>query len=245
MPFIEDLATSTRVERARLLAAPLIGEESAGCVTREQYLSFLIQAHCYVSRATPVAQALAEALPPRYQKVRDAVLSYGAELAARAELLETDIGTLGGKVGAVVNCPPAPEMTALITYTLEIATRGNGVGFLGLIYVAEGTVASLAAISADRIRLTLRLPRAAIAYLTRSDHAFDPERVRRLEALLNGITQPDDRAAVIRTAKAVFELNAAVLQWASQHDSSTARATYQSSATSRFAPAPFPSVLNR
>lgn len=224
MSFIDELFLRTKLERARLLATPPIGDEPTGHVTREHYLSFLMQARCYVSHAIPVPLAVSARLPPRHHAVRAAVLAYGDELAARADLLRDNIAALDGDSGGACSCPPSPETTALISYTQEIGACGNGLGFLGLMYVAEGTIASLFAIAADRIQMALRLPGSACTYLIRNQQAFDPRRVRRLEALLNGITRADDRAVVTRSTKIAFELNAGVLQWASRHGSDTAHA---------------------
>jgi hypothetical protein len=83
--------------------------------------------------------------------------------------------------------------------------RRNPVGFFGMVHVLEGTSVSLALQAADRIQSTLELPTRAFTYL-RSHGELDKEHINDLAAILERLTDPADRAAVVRCAKGIYWL---------------------------------------
>jgi hypothetical protein len=73
------------------------------------------------------------------------------------------------------------------------------------VHVLEGTSVALALTAADRIQQTLGLPTRAFTYL-RSHGELDKEHINDLAAILERLTDPADREAVVRCAKGIYWL---------------------------------------
>ena len=58
MPFYEELMAKTGVDRAQLLAAPIIADCLQGRVALDSYLAFLGQAYHHVRHTTPLLMTL-------------------------------------------------------------------------------------------------------------------------------------------------------------------------------------------
>ncbi len=93
----------------------------------------------------------------------------------------------------------------MVAYAYDTVTRGNPVGFFGMVYVLEGTSVSLALRAADRIQASLGLPSRAFSYL-RSHGELDQEHVHHLAEILGRLDDPSDRDAVIHCARGIFWL---------------------------------------
>ena len=93
----------------------------------------------------------------------------------------------------------------MVAYAWDTIMRGNPIGFFGMVFVLEGSSAALALRGADAIQNALVLPDRAFSYL-RSHGTLDQEHVQDLATILNGLSEPDDRAAVVRCAKAIYWL---------------------------------------
>jgi hypothetical protein len=74
-----------------------------------------------------------------------------------------------------------------------------------MVFVLEGTSASLALAAADQIQRALGLPDAAFTYL-RSHGTLDREHVIHYARLVDGLDEPADRDAVLHAANAFFRL---------------------------------------
>ena len=94
---------------------------------------------------------------------------------------------------------------AMVAYAYDTVMRRNPVGFFGMVHVLEGTSVSLALQAADLIKSTLALPVSAFTYL-RSHGELDKEHINDLAAILERLTDPADRAAVVRCAKGIYWL---------------------------------------
>ena len=93
----------------------------------------------------------------------------------------------------------------MVAYAYDTIERRNPLGFFGMVFVLEGTSVALALNAADRIQARLQLPDQAFSYL-RSHGTLDQQHVGDLEAILGRLTDPEDRAAVIRCAQGIFWL---------------------------------------
>jgi pyrroloquinoline quinone (PQQ) biosynthesis protein C len=205
MSFHEQLARATAPDREFLLSAPVIQRALAGNVTRELYVAFLTQAWHHVRHTVPLLMAVGARLPDRHAWLRDAVLHYLEEETGHDEWILNDIARAGGDRAAAAASEPAVATEAMVAYAYDTVFRGNPVGFFGMVHVLEGTSVALALSAADRIQQTLALPVTAFTYL-RSHGELDKEHINDLGAILERLTDADDRAAVIRCARGIFWL---------------------------------------
>ena len=204
MPFYEELMAKTSVDRAQLLAAPIIADCLQGRVARDGYLAFLGQAYHHVRHTTPLLMTLGGRLPERLAWLRRAVAEYIEEEIGHEEWILNDITAAGGDAEAVRNSQPELPAELMVAYAYDLIQRKNPAGFFGMVFVLEGTSVALALLAADRIQQALGLPDNAFSYL-RSHGTLDQEHTRHLADLLERMT-PDDQAEVLRCARVFFKL---------------------------------------
>jgi long-chain acyl-CoA synthetase len=205
MNFHEQLARETSADRAFLLTAPVIQQCLSGDVTRELYVAFLTQAYHHVRHTVPLLMAVGARLPDHQGWLRDAVLHYLEEETGHEQWILNDIAAAGGDREAAAASAPNIATEAMVAYAYDTVMRRNPVGFFGMVHVLEGTSVSLALQAADRIKSTLALPASAFTYL-RSHGELDKEHINDLTAILERLTDPADRAAVVRCAKGIYWL---------------------------------------
>jgi pyrroloquinoline quinone (PQQ) biosynthesis protein C len=205
MNFHEQLARETSADRAFLLTAPVIQRCLSGDVTRELYVAFLTQAYHHVRHTVPLLMAVGSRLPDHHAWLRDSVLHYLEEETGHEQWILNDIAAAGGDREAAAASAPNVATDAMVAYAYDTVTRHNPVGFFGMVHVLEGTSVSLALQAADRIQSSLELPARAFTYL-RSHGELDKEHINDLAAILERLTDPADRAAVVRCAKGIYWL---------------------------------------
>ena len=205
MSFHEQLLRATAADREFLLSAPVIRRCLAGEVTRELYVAFLTEAYHHVRHTVPLLMAVGARLADRHAWLRDPILHYLEEETGHDEWILNDIAHAGGDRAAAAASAPSVATEAMVAYAYDTVMRRNPVGFFGMVHVLEGTSVSLALQAADRIQHALALPSRAFTYL-RSHGELVKEHVNDLAAILERLTEADDREAVIRCARGIFWL---------------------------------------
>ena len=205
--FIDDLQRQTSAEREFLLTAPVIGRCLAGRIDRPLYVSFLMEAYHHVRHTVPLLQCVRERVPDRLAWLRDDLDHYIEEETGHDQWILNDIAAAGGDRAAAVQSSPAIATEAMVAYAYDTVARGNPVGFFGMAFVLEGTSASLALNAADAIQRALGLPGRALTYL-RSHGELDQQHVGHLSGILERLSGPEDRAAIVRCAKGIYWLYA-------------------------------------
>jgi heme oxygenase len=92
-----------------------------------------------------------------------------------------------------------------VAFAYDTITRGNPLGFFGMVHVLEGTSVSLALLAADAIQQPLALPDAAFSYL-RSHGTLDKEHTAHFALLMDRIDDAQDQAAIVHGARAFYHL---------------------------------------
>jgi pyrroloquinoline quinone (PQQ) biosynthesis protein C len=205
--FIDDLRRQTAPEREFLLSAPVIARCLAGAIDRNLYVAFLTQAYHHVRHTVPLLALVRERLPARVAWLAADLDHYLEEEAGHEQWILADIAACGGDRIAAERSWPAPATESMVAYAYDTVTRGNPIGFFGMVFVLEGTSTALALEAADSIERTLRLPGRALTYL-RSHGELDREHVGHLSGILERLTEADDRAAIARCAKGIYWLYA-------------------------------------
>jgi pyrroloquinoline quinone (PQQ) biosynthesis protein C len=158
-----------------------------------------------VRHTVPLLMAVGARLSDRHAWLRDPILHYLEEETGHDEWILNDIAHAGGDRAAAAASAPAVATEAMVAYAYDTVMRRNPVGFFGMVHVLEGTSVSLALQAADRIQHALALPTRAFTYL-RSHGELDKEHVNDLAAILERLTDADDRQAVIRCARGIYWL---------------------------------------
>jgi pyrroloquinoline quinone (PQQ) biosynthesis protein C len=205
LSFHDRLLGETQRERQALLSIPIIQDALAGKIARDDYIAFLTQAFHHVRHTVPLLMACGARLPARLEWLRTAVGEYIEEEMGHHEWILDDLVACGADREQIAGSLPAEATEVMVAYAYDTISRGNPVGFFGMVLVLEGTSVALATRAAETIETTLGLPRNAFSYL-RSHGDLDIEHIAVYEGLMNRLDDEDDRRAVIHAAKRFYKL---------------------------------------
>lgn len=205
MSFFDTLIDSTTAERAAFAATPQIRDGLAGRISRDTYVAYLAQAYHHVSHTVPLMQTARARLDDDHAVFKSALDEYIAEETGHEQWILNDIRVAGGDPERAVREGPNLATEVMIAYAYDAIQRINPMAFFGMVYVLEGASIQLAGIGAEAVRQSLNLPPAAFTYLV-SHGTLDQEHIRFLKQLLDGVTDADDRAAIVHMARVMFAL---------------------------------------
>ena len=205
MTFFERLETATAVSRQELLSVRIIEDALHGRIRTSQYVAFLTQAYHHVRHTVPLLMACGSRLPERLGWLRASIAEYVEEEIGHEQWILADIAACGGDADAVRGGRPNFATELMVAYAYHQIDRRNPVGFLGMVHVLEGTSTAIATSAARAIGIALRLPPSAFTYLT-SHGSLDIEHVNVFKGLVNRLDAPEDQAAIIECAAAIYRL---------------------------------------
>lgn len=205
MTFHQQLHTSTQDERRFLISAPVIQQALAGQISRDRYIAFLTQAWHHVRETVPLMMGAGSRLPHRLDWLRGEIIHYLEEEVGHDEWILSDIRHSGADAATAAASKPNVSTRAMIAQAWDVVSRGNPVGFFGMVHVLEGTSVALAVQAADRIQTALGLPAKAMTYL-RSHGTLDQEHIHHLGGILDRLEQQADRDAVMDCARSIYWL---------------------------------------
>lgn len=210
MAFYDELLKATEAEREELLSLPLITQGAAGRISLATYVAFLTQAYHHVQHTTPLLMTCGGCLPAKYEWLRTAIGEYIEEEMGHQEWVLDDIATCGGDKEAVrLGKSPAAQASQatefMVAYAYDMIHRVNPIGFFGMVLVLEGTSTAVATQAGEKLMQSLNLPKKAFSYLL-SHGSLDISHVSFYESLVNQITDAEDQAMLIHSAKNFYKL---------------------------------------
>jgi len=210
MTFYQKLLQATEKERGKLMSTALINEGAKGNISLEVYRAFLTQAYHHVKHTTPLLMSCGGRLPGHYEWLRTAIGEYIEEEMGHQEWVLNDIAECGGDKEAV-RASKSPENSAstatevMVAYAYDMISRVNPVGFFGMVLVLEGTSTAVATEAGETLMKSLNLPKKAFSYLL-SHGSLDISHVSFYESLVNQISDENDQACLIHSAKIFYKL---------------------------------------
>lgn len=210
MAFYDELLKATEAERKELLSLPLITQGAEGKITLETYIAFLTQAYHHVKHTTPLLMTCGGCLPAKYEWLRTAIGEYIEEEMGHQEWVLDDIATCGRdkeavRSGIISGAQPSQATELMVAYAYDMIHRVNPIGFFGMVLVLEGTSTAVATQAGEKLMQSLNLPKKAFSYLL-SHGSLDISHVSFYESLVNQITDADDKAMLIHSAKIFYKL---------------------------------------
>lgn len=210
MSVYQTLLKATEKERTELLSLPLISQGAKGQISLATYVAFLTQAYHHVKHTTPLLMACGGRLPERYEWLRTAIGEYIEEEMGHQEWVLNDIAECGGDKEAVraskTNTTKASIATeVMVSYAYDMIHRVNPIGFFGMVLVLEGTSTAVATQAGETLMNSLNLPKKAFSYLL-SHGSLDISHVSFYESLVNQVTDENDQAMLIHSAKVFYKL---------------------------------------
>ena len=211
MNFFDQLQRETESERQQLLSVPLIQRGAQGEITLEEYVGFLTQAYHHVKHTVPLMMACGSRLNDSQEWLREALAEYIEEEIGHQEWILNDIAACGANAESVRHGKPNFATELMVSYAYDTIARGNPLGFFGMVNVLEGTSIQLADLAAGAIKDSLGLPDRAFSYL-RSHGALDVGHVEFFQRLMNKIESPEDKKAIVHSARAIYRLYADIFR---------------------------------
>ncbi|MDP1596020.1 MAG: iron-containing redox enzyme family protein [Methylotenera sp.] len=210
MTVYQTLLQSTEKERAELLSLPMITQGGKGKISLATYEGFLTQAYHHVKHTTPLLMACGARLPAHYEWLRTAIGEYIEEEMGHQEWVLNDIAECGGDKEAVRASKTAAASASIstevmIAYAYDMINRVNPIGFFGMVLVLEGTSTAVATQAGETLMQSLNLPKKAFSYLL-SHGSLDISHVSFYESLVNQVTDANDQAMLIHSAKVFYKL---------------------------------------
>ncbi|HWL20539.1 MAG TPA: AMP-binding protein [Bradyrhizobium sp.] len=203
--FFEVLVAETATGRARLQDTPQIRDGLLGRISRQTYLHYLAEAYHHVKHTVGLMKRAKEHMPPEKIWMCKALDEYIADETGHEEWILDDIAAAGGDASAVRRGRPRLATEVMVAYAYDEVERMNPVGLFGMVFVLESTSMQLASRGAQALMRSLKLPETCFRYLL-SHGALDIDHIRFFQNLMMRVEDPDDRAAIIDMAKAMFIL---------------------------------------
>lgn len=176
-----------------------------GQVDKETYIAFLTEAYHHVKHTVPLLMACGSRLPERLEWLREALVHYIDEEVGHQEWILNDLEALGVDKDSVRYGKPSIETELMVSYAYDVITRGNPVGFFGMVFVLENTSSTIATFAAQQIASVLSLPPNAMSYMI-SHGSLDVEHMEHFAQAMNRLDNADDKQAVLHTVDVFYKL---------------------------------------
>ncbi len=205
MTFFDELQKQTETERNSLLSAPVIGDCLEGRVSLASYGAFLTEAYHHVKHTVPLLMACGSRLPPRLEWLREGIAEYIGDELGHEQWILNDLEAAGFERELPERLGPSLATELMVSYAYDTVQRGNAAGFLGMVFVLEGTSVALATRAAEIIMRQLELSRGAFSYLL-SHGSLDASHLENFAGLVNRFETDTDRGAVLHCARVMYRL---------------------------------------
>ncbi len=205
MSFYNQLIEQTEAGKQYLLSAPIIEEVFARRFNLHTYLAFLNQAFHHVRHTAPLLATASEHLKPKQQWVQPTLREYIEEEAGHEVWILDDIEACGFDRDTFWHGAAPYHSEILVSFLYDYVSRVNAMGIFGMVLVLEGTSSSLAPAVAAIVQDELKLPDAAMSYLT-THGELDQDHIQFFEKTMNQITDIEDQKAIIHVANRVYQL---------------------------------------
>ena len=216
MGFYAILQAETEQERQYLLSAPIIARCFAGDIDIDDYIAFLQQAYHHVKHTTPLLMTVGGRIPESKEWLRNAVAEYIEEELGHQEWILNDIAACGYDKEAARQSTAAFATEMMVAYAYDSVTRINPLCFFGMVHVLEGTSVAMADMAANAIGKTLKLPKSAFSYLV-SHGSLDQDHIKFFASLMDQITDPQEQALIIHSAKRFYHLYGNIFHTLDKH----------------------------
>lgn len=209
--FAAQIEKQTLNARQSLESIPVVQGCLEGQVDKETYVAFLTEAYHHVKHTVPLLMACGSRLPERLEWLREALVHYIDEEVGHQEWILNDLEALGVDKDSVRFGKPSIETELMVSYAYDVITRGNPVGFFGMVFVLENTSSTIATFAAQQIASVLSLPPNAMSYMI-SHGSLDVEHMEHFAQAMNRLNNEDDKQAVLHTVDVFYKLYADIFR---------------------------------
>ncbi|NVJ04691.1 iron-containing redox enzyme family protein [Myxococcus sp. AM001] len=176
-----------------------------GTIDTEGYIHYLIQTYHYARWSTPMLAEAGHRLQRqgRHPHLAELLVQKAGEERGHEKWLLSDLKNLGCPEARVEAAARTPAVDAYTGWNFFTSRSGVPTAVLGTAYVLEYLSQTRASGVVERLIAAAAIPniRKSVTFL-RSHGALDGDHVAEMEAVLRTLTDPEDQAAVIFSARA-------------------------------------------
>lgn len=205
MSFFDQLQIETNQDRDALFSIPIIQDALRGEIRLNQYLAFLKEAYHHVKHTVPLLMACENHTSNDYQWLKEGMAHYIEDEMGHEEWILNDIKAAGGSPEEIRYSDPSIPTELMVADAYYQIHQSNPIGFLGMVFVLEGTSIAIATNAAAAMQKSLQLPNEAFTYLT-SHGSLDLTHIEFFKSLVNQLTKEEDQEIVIQSAKKFYFL---------------------------------------
>lgn len=209
--FFEQLQLETKEDREALFSIPIIQNALSGEIDIDQYLAFLKEAYHHVKHTVPLLMACENYTSNDYQWLKEGMAHYIQDEMGHEEWILNDIKAAGGKPDEIRHSNPSMFTEFMVADAYYQIHQSNPIGFLGMVFVLEGTSIAIATNAAEAMQKSLQLPNEAFTYLT-SHGSLDLTHIEFFKSLVNQLTKEEDQKVVIQCAKKFYFLYGSIFR---------------------------------
>ena len=166
MSFFNQLEIATNKDREALFSIPIIQDALRGQIKLNQYLAFLKEAYHHVKHTVSLLTACKNQTSYDYPWLKEALTHYIEDEMGHEEWILNDIKSAGGKSEDVRHSEPSIFTELMVADAYYQIYQKNPIGFLGMVFVLEGTSIAIATNAAEEMQKSLQLSNEAFTYLT-------------------------------------------------------------------------------
>lgn len=201
--------TNALAQEARTLVAELDMNPAArrlfdGSIDTDSYIHYLVQTYHYVRWTTPLLAETGERLQRsgQHRQLGNLFMQKAREEHGHERWLLQDLKNLGWPAERVEAVEPCAAVSAYAAWNRYTARRGNPLAFLGTAFVLEYLSVQRAGPSVERLLAAGRIPNIdkAVSFI-RGHGLADGDHVAELTALLGSLTDGEDQAALLLSAR--------------------------------------------
>ncbi|WP_163784453.1 iron-containing redox enzyme family protein [Myxococcus vastator] len=176
-----------------------------GTIDTEGYIHYLIQTYHYARWSTPMLAEAGHRLQRqgRHPHLAELLVQKAGEERGHEKWLLSDLKNLGCPEARVEAAARTPAVDAYTGWNFFTSRSGVPTAVLGTAYVLEYLSQTRASGVVERLIAAAAIPniRKSVTFL-RSHGALDGDHVAEMKAVLRTLTDPEDQAAVIFSARA-------------------------------------------
>jgi pyrroloquinoline quinone (PQQ) biosynthesis protein C len=186
-------------------AHPDAGRLFGGTIDTAGYIHYLIQTYHYARWSTPILGEAGERLKRlgRHPELAELLCQKAGEERGHERWLLSDLENLGCPKAVVEATARCPAVDAYLGWNFFTARSGVPTAVLGTAYVLEYLSQTRAGVGAERLREVASIPNISRSVTFLSNHgALDGDHVAEMARILGRLTDPEDQAAILFSARA-------------------------------------------
>ncbi|MFP2923908.1 iron-containing redox enzyme family protein [Pyxidicoccus sp. 3LG] len=188
---------------------PDAGRLFDGTIDTAGYIHYLIQTYHYARWSTPILGEAGERLKRlgRHPELAELLSQKANEERGHERWLLSDLANLGCPEARVEAAARRPAVDAYVGWNFFTSRSGVPTAVLGTAYVLEYLSQTRAGVAAERLQAVASIPNIhkSVTFL-RSHGALDGDHVAEMARILGRLTDPEDRAAILFSARATRTL---------------------------------------